>query len=162
MNSLHCACQRQWMVLWVASRLFVPFFVLLQGIDFPLCSSVKTCCRVKPFIQVVMQVFRHAMPQRCLSHSNKLGSKVAAGLKGSFYLFKHSAIPVCHLTNCAWVHVWFGFMVVLVTMHPACRQLSNCCWPGNDVHFGVQVAGWACQVCLQFLSWNDTSGFVPV
>lgn len=86
----------------VAHRIFVQFLFYLQGVDLSLCSSVKTCCVAEAFIQVevVMQVFRHAMPHCCLSQHNKLGSTVAAGLEGAFLSiqgFSHSSL--CHFVK---------------------------------------------------------------
>lgn len=160
-------------VVVVARRLFVQFLFYLQGVDLPLCSSVKTCCAVEAFIQVevVMQVFRHAMPHCCLSQRNRLGSTVAAGLEGTFYLSKDSAIPVyVTLSNCAWMHLYMWFQGSMSHSARVCLRTAlwplfepaHCHWSGNDLEFSVQVAGWARLLCLQSKSRYNTTGSVSV
>lgn len=121
-------------VLIVASRLFVLFLFYLQGVDLPLCSSVKICYTAEAFIQVevLMRVFRHAMPACCLSQRNKLGSIVAAGSDGGFHTSKDSAIPVhVTLSNHAWMHFYMWFQGRM--SHPARMFSQTALWPFGEL-----------------------------
>lgn len=127
-KSFHYARHRR--VDIVAHRLFVQFFFYLQGVNLPLRSSVKTCCTVEAFIQVqvVMQVFRHAMPHCCLSQWNKLGSIVAAGLKWTIFICPRIQ-PSQVMSVCQIVHGYICtciFKVVCATrLDCARRQLCG-------------------------------------
>lgn len=92
------------------------------------------------------------------------------GWKGAFICPRIQPSPLMSL--CQIVHGCMstcGFMVVLVTrLELAGNSMVYFCtrvhypWSGSDLQFGVQVAGWARRLCLQFKYQYNTPGSVSV